>query len=249
MYMCVCVRACVCACARVCVCTHIRESRKLCEWEHFVLLIVALRPQTLSLSLSFAFFTTSFLLLASSLTKKNFFQRPQKFDNKSPSFVSLSFARDRSIDRTNDKRERERISRARARKKKDVGLGQRGNREDKVVGRRRRRFFASRFSRARGPAAKRECRCFGTTNRDEDDDGREQVPVAERSGEARRRKEEERHETFAGGVFWNGDGVGANRRRWGVQTIPRRRKRIRPGGRVRAADGAEPRTARGRRNG
>ena len=116
--MCVCVRACVCACARVCVCTHIRESRKLCEWEHFVLLIVALRPQTLSLSLSFAFFTTSFLLLASSLTKKNFFQRPQKFDNKSPSFVSLSFARDRSIDRTNDKRKRENLARARTKKER-----------------------------------------------------------------------------------------------------------------------------------
>ena len=160
---------------------------------------------------------------------KFFFQRPQKFDNSLSFFLSRET--DRSIER--QKRERERISHAQTHAQiKDVGLGQRGNR-DKVVGRRRRRFFASRFSRARGPAAKR-CRCGF-----EDDHGREQVPVAERSGEARRREEEERHETFAGGVFRNGDGVGADRRpRWGVQTFPRRR-RIRPRGRVRAADGAE----------
>ena len=190
----------------------------------FVLLIVALHPQTLSLSLE------HFLSIFCFSSSTNFFSK----DLKSLITRSLSFFRERRIDRSNDKRERERISHAHTHGQiKDVGLGQRGNR-DKVVGRRRRRFFASRFSRARGPAAKR-CRCGF-----EDDHGREQVPVAERSGEARRREEEERHETFAGGVFRNGDGVGADRRpRWGVQTFPRRRRRIRPRGRVRAADGAE----------
>lgn len=232
------------------VCVHVFVDRESCASGNvcFINSIAASVANSLSLSLFCIFYHHRFRFFSRRL-RQIFLPKTSKV-REQIALVRLSFFRERQIDRSKTTRERERISRARARKKKDVGLGQRGNREDKVVGRRRRRFFASRFSRARGPAAKRKCRCFGTTNRkDEDDDGREQVPVAERSGEARRREEEERHETFAGGVFWNGDGVGANRRRWGVQTFPRRRKRIRPGGRVRAADGAEPRTARGRRNG
>jgi len=114
-------------------------------------------------------------------------------------------------------------------------VGHGSDREDGLVGRRRRREWIG-FPGFRRPAAKR----LETDDKTATDD-----PNDRRRRRRRRREEEKRHETVPGGVFRDLELHGGANGPWGRWILQRTRRRRRRFGRVRVADGTESRPTRG----